>query len=188
MLAIGQAEQRFNNGFRLEGGAWLYSAYFNALHRFAADGQPLRYQRSHGAYALLEGPLLKSGSDDERGLSGWLRVGLADPIVQDISAYIGGGVVYTGLIDSRAQDQTGIAINHAILDRPDLPDPNAARKSSETTFELSYRYIAKDWLAVQPDAQFVVHPDGDPRLGTAFVVGVRFSITLTKNLAAKIKS
>jgi len=188
VLAIGQAEQRFNSGLRLEGGAWLYSANFDALHRRDAQGEPLRYQRSRGAYALVEGPLLKSSSDDERGLSGWIRAGLADPLVQDISAYIGGGIVYTGLLNGRAQDQTGFAINHAILGRPDLPDPTSARKSSETAFELSYRYIANDWLAVQPDAQLVAHPDGDPALGTALVIGIRFSITLTKSLAAKIKS
>ena len=39
---------------------------------------------------------------------------------------------------------------------------------------------------MQPDAQMVVHPNGDPTIPTAFVVGVRFSITLTKGLFGKL--
>ena len=186
VLAITQVEQRFDTGLRLEAGGWMYSARFDALDRFDANGDPRRYQRSRGAYALAEAPLLTAGKNGDRGLAGWVRIGIADPIVQTISGYLGGGVVYTGLLPHRAQDQAGLAINHAIVEVSPLASGRSSQKSAETAFELSYRYIANDWLAVQPDTQIIVHPAGT--LLTAFVAGVRFSVTLTKSLAAKVKA
>jgi porin len=186
VLGVVQAERRFENGLRVEAGAWAYSAFFDALHHFDANGNPLRYQRSRGAYATVEGPIFTNKADPDRGLAGWVRIGLADPVVQRVSGYIGGGIVYSGPFASRKQDQLGFAINHAIVDVP-VADPGIARTGAETTFELSYRYNVSDSLAVQPDAQFVRHPSGDVALPDALVVGVRFSITLTRNLARKIR-
>ena len=185
VLAITQVEQRFDSGLRLEAGGWMYSAQFNAIDRVDANGDPLRYRRARGVYALAEAPLLTAGKDGDRGLAAWVRIGAADPIVETISGYLGGGVVYTGLLPSRAQDQAGLAVNHAIVEVPRSAEAGQGRKSTETAFELSYRYIATDWLAVQPDTQIIVHPAGT--LPTAFVAGVRLSFTLTKNLAAKVK-
>ena len=185
VLGIAQVEQRFNSGLRIEGGAWAYSAYFDAINRTDANGDPLRLQRSRGAYALIEAPLLKRGTDGERGLGGWIRVGVGDPEVQQISGYLGGGIVYTGPFERRAQDQIGFAINHAVVNAASLSDPLQPQHSSETAFELTYRYNATDWLAVQPDTQIVLHPAG--KLPTAFVIGLRFSFTLTKSIAAKLR-
>ena len=187
VLAIAQAEQRLENGVRIEGGLWAYSARFDALHRFDANGTPLREQRGRGAYATVEAPLKKEHDDEERGLSGWVRVGWADPVVERITGYVGGGLVYTGLLRSRKADQVGVAISHAIVDDPVTPDPLIAHRSSETALEFTYRYNANDWLALQPDAQFIVHPSGDRTAGTAFVVGLRAGITLTRGLLRAVK-
>ena len=188
LLFIGQAEKTLNNGFRLVAGGWGYTALFGALHRFDAAGNPIRLQRERGAFAMIEGTLTHAGDDGERGLSAWLRVGLGDPVVERISGYLGAGVVYTGPFAKRPSDQIGFAINHAIVDQPGLPLPTQAARRAETAFELTYKYNANDWLAVQPDAQLVVQPNGDPTIPTAFVVGVRLNITLTKSLFEKIKS
>ena len=179
-LAILQADQRFGSGLRLEGGAWAYTAVFDAVNRVDAAGDPLRYQRGRGVYALVESPLIKAG--DDRGLSGWLRVGTADPVVERVAGYVGGGVVYTGLLKARAQDQAGISINHAMIVVPGVP---FAPQTTETAIELTYRYVASDWLAVQPDAQVIGHPSGDRTIPTALVLGVRFSLTFTRSLFAR---
>ena len=144
VLGIAQAEQRFDSGLRLEAGAWGYSAAFDAIYRTNTDGSPRRYARTHGVYALVEGPLIKSASGDERGLSGWVRVGVDDCLVEQVCGYLGGGLVYTGPIARRAGDQIGIAINHAIVDAPGDAVTLSSRKSAETAFELTYRYNATD--------------------------------------------
>ena len=106
-LAIIQVDKRFGSGWRAECGGWTYSAKFDAINRVDAAGNTLRYQRARGVYGLVEGPILRA--TDDRGLSGWLRVGYADPVVEHVTGYIGGGLVYTGPIKARAQDQAGCA-------------------------------------------------------------------------------
>nr|WP_277873361.1 carbohydrate porin [Sphingomonas paeninsulae] len=162
-----------------------YTAFFDGLHRFDVNGDPVREQRSRGAYATLEGQILQGA--EERGLSGWMRAGLADPAVQSVSGYLGGGLVYTGLFKTRASDQVGIALNHAIVDPNDPLIPSIGHTGSETTIEASYRYAATDWLAIQPDIQFVHHPFGSSTIADALVVGVRFNFTLTRNVIERVR-
>lgn len=187
-LLITQAEKTLANGFRLVAGGWAYTALFGALHRFDAAGNPIRLQRERGAYGLVEGTLTHAGDNGERGLSTWVRFGLGDPEVERISGYIGTGLVYTGPLAARASDQVGLGINHAIVDEPHLPDPTLEKHRAETAFELTYKYNANDWLAVQPDAQVVVHPNGDAAIPPALVIGVRLNITVTKSLFDKLRA
>jgi porin len=181
VLAILQADKRFASGWRVEGGGWAYSAYFDAVNRVDAANHPLCYQRGRGIYGLIEGPIVKAG--DDRGLSGWVRAGYADPVVEHVTGYIGAGLVYTGPFRTRAQDQAGVSVNHAVVVLPGVPGGPLA---TETAVEVTYRYLATDWLAVQPDAQYIAHPSGDRTIGNAFVVGVRFTVTLTRSLAARV--
>ena len=181
-LAVVQVDRRFDAGWRVEGGGWAYTAAYDATNRVDAAGVPLRYHRARGAYGLVEGTLLKLG-DNDRGLSGWLRVGVADPVVEHIAGYVGTGLVFTGPIKARAQDQAGISLNHAVVVLPGVPD---APLSTETTIELTYRYLATDWFAVQPDLQYIVRPSGDRTIANAVVAGVRLTVNFTRSLAAKI--
>jgi len=186
-LFIAQAEKTLPNGIRFVAGAWTYTSLFGAQHSSDAAGNPIPNQLERGAFGLVEGTLTHSGDDGERGLSAWVRLGTGDPVVQRISGYIGAGFVYTGPLAKRAGDQVGLSINHAVVAQPVLlPIPAAYQHSAETAFELTYKYNAKEWLAIQPDAQMVVHPNGDPTIPTAFVVGMRLSITLTRSLFGKL--
>ena len=185
ILAIGQVERRVDDRFRVEGGLWAYSARFDDLHRVDDQGNPVRERRSRGGYVLIEGKLASIGDGDDRGLSGWVRMGIADPVVQTVSSYTGAGLVLTGALKQRPSDQAGIAINRAIVDDG---DPVNSLRRPETTIETTYRYNATDWLAVQPDAQLIFRPGGSATVPTAFAVGLRFNITLTKNLVARLKS
>jgi porin len=185
-MFIVQVEKSLASGIRLVGGAWTYTSLFGALHSFDAAGNPVPIQRERGAFGLVEGTLTHSGDDGERGLSAWLRAGLGNPVVERISGYIGAGLVFTGPLAKRASDQIGLGVNRATVDEPSLPLPTQVQHLAETAFELTYKYNAKEWLAVQPDAQVVVHPNGDPSIPTALVVGVRLSVTFTKSLFNKL--
>ena len=56
----------------------------------------------------------------------------------------------------------------------------AERDDGETTLEATYRWVLTDWLSLQPDLQYVVHPGGDPALGNALVVGLRLGFTRSR--------
>ena len=178
-LAIIQAEHTLAHGARAEGGAWAYTSAFDALHRMDGLGNPRRLRRERGAFALLEGPIATIGHKGGPAISGWVRAGLADPVVERLSAYVGTGVVLSGLIGTHPEDQAGISINDAIVDDPSAPLTQPGVRHAETAFELTYRAQLKDWLSVQPDMQLVFHPNGDVHVPTAVVVGLRLNIAVT---------
>jgi porin len=49
--------------------------------------------------------------------------------------------------------------------------------AAETAIELSYLAQVAAWLALQPDVQYVIHPNTDPRLHNAAVAQLRFEMT-----------
>ena len=185
-LIVLQAEHASDSGIRTELGGWTYTADFNTLDLVDDMGNPLRAARMRGLYGLIEGPITSSNSGGP-SLSGWLRLGLGDPVVERISGYAGLGLVATGLVKGRAEDQSGIAINHAVVDATGVPLNAKPIKRAETAIELTYRVQARDWLSVQPDLQYVRHPDGDPSIASALVLGVRLNLNLTRNLVRQIK-
>lgn len=176
-LLVAQAERSFSAGMRIEFGGWLYSSPLDDIDE--ASPRKLRHL-SAGLYGLIEGPIFTS---ETRSVSGWIRAGIGNPEVQRIGAYTGGGLVVSGLLPSRPEDQAGISLNHAILRRP-LP---GGGRSAETAVEATYKTQLKDWLSVQPDAQYVIRPNGDPHDANAVVVGLRFSVNLTRNLLRHIR-
>jgi porin len=183
LLLIGQAERQLSGGVRAEVGGWGYTAGLDAFHETDAAGNPLRRQRDRGAYGLVEGPIYVG---ERSSLAGWIRGGVADPVVQRISGYLGAGLVASGLIPSRQEDQAGLAVNHAIVDDPSVSAGGHSRHHAETAFEVTYKTQLRDWLSVQPDLQYIVRPNGDPRIANALVVALRFSVALTRNLVRKV--
>jgi carbohydrate-selective porin OprB len=51
-----------------------------------------------------------------------------------------------------------------------------ASDKAETNIEFTYRARVTDWLALQPDAYWVINPGTDPGLKNALVIGLRFEI------------
>lgn len=184
-LLVAQAEHASGSGMRTYIGGWIYTTDVDALHLIDAKGNPPFRARMRGAYGLIEGQITAGAGG--RSLSGWVRAGLGDPVVERISGYVGGGLVATGLFKGRREDQSGISINHAIVDQPGLPPGAGPAKRAETAIELTYRVQVRDWLAVQPDLQYVHLPNGNPSIPSALVLGVRLSVNLTKNLMNRIK-
>ena len=76
---------------------------------------------------------------ERTSLAGWVRAGIADPVVQRISAYVGLGLVASGLIPSRGNDQAGIALNHVIVDAPSVALGSPPGRHAETALEATYK-------------------------------------------------
>jgi porin len=181
-LLIGQIEKRFGDAGRVEVGAWTYTSAFPSLGRVAANGRPREVHGNGGVYGLVEGRLM-GRSGDARGLSGWLRLGLANGDVNLVSSYLGAGLVYTGLIGGREKDQIGLAVARAGLgSRARQAGLGAGRDigDAETDIEATYRFVATDWLSLQPDIQYVIRPNGDRGIPDALVVGLRLAFSYSR--------
>ena len=150
-------------------GWWRYSGDFAVL-----DGPGTA--NSRGWYLLGERRNLAFGALE---LSVFGRYGRTEGDVVPLDTYLGLGVVIDGLVPSRAEDQIGIAVAHGGTSsayRNLSRQLGAGAASGETTWEITYRAVVNDWLALQPDLQWVKNPGGIGNSDDALVVGLRFEI------------
>jgi len=171
-LLIGEAQYRTRNT-RAILGYWRYTARFAPFGAAPPSGAP---RGNDGLYMMVEQQLSRIGVDGERGLAGWLRLGLADDRFNPIELNLSGGLVYTGPSAARAEDQLGIAVSRAQFGAPYRAAMAAAATPgtrSELTIEVSYRAVVTPWLSVQPDLQYIINPGGDSGLRDALVFGLR---------------
>lgn len=183
-LLLGQLERQFESNARAALGAWHYTASFDRV-RERLTGIPGRGHRgSSGVYAFVEGPLWSEPGASSEGLSGFFRAGYADEDVNPFSHYLGAGLVYTGALPGRPEDRLGLAIAVARFGqswRGAQRSLGARWARSEINVELTYRFALTSWLALQPNAQYVVNPSGDPALRDALAIGLRFTLSAARS-------
>jgi carbohydrate-selective porin OprB len=115
-------------------GAWYYTGTFNDLSETAANGAPKSGGRSP-AHLLLDRLLALV---DQRRITGFVQLGVADRAVDRFGMYIGTGLAVTGLLPGRPNDQAGIAANR---DRAHLSgaDPRIANATVvQLCFAMTY--------------------------------------------------
>lgn len=97
-----------------------------------------------------------------------------------VGFYFDTGLVYTGLIPGRDEDQIGLAFGFADLTNgaaQTLFDEGSREVGYEAVLEFTYVAQITPWLSIQPDAQYIIRPGGTGDLGNAFVVGGRVAVT-----------
>jgi porin len=158
-------------------GAWYYTGDFNDLSETAANGAPKRRWGEAGAYLLLDRLLVTL---DQRPITGFIQPEFADPAVDRFGMYLATGLTITGLFPGRPNDEAGIsaaiARNGSHYVAANQQD-NVPVRGAETAIELTYLAQVASRFAVQPDAQYVIHPGTNPRVANATVVQLRFAIT-----------
>lgn len=154
-------------------GYWRYSPSFDEL------GGDARRDDNAGWYASVDGLLYGESGSETEGLRGWLRYGVAEDRINAFESHTGAGLVYTGLLPGRSEDQLGLAVaivNTGTPFREAVAGGGGEAGSSETNIELTYRFAVNDWLTLQPDIQYVIDPGADPSIEEALVVGLRFEV------------
>ena len=165
-LLITQADYKFAADAQASVGVWGYTARSAAI---SAPGRMLNPRP--GAYGFVDVPAPALGP-----ARAWMRVGVADGRTQTVAGYLGGGVVWTGLLPRRTEDQLGLAVAHAVIGR------NARRSlglpSAETSLEATYSVRVSRFLQLQPDLQYIVHPGLAGHVPNAVAAGLRIVATL----------
>ena len=134
---------------------------------------------SEGAYLTIERRFVGASDTSDKGLRGWLRFGVANDRLNPLDRYLGGGFVYTGTVKGRDQDQAGIALADAHWGEPyrhTLAIDGPRSKANELVIETSYRAVMNRWLTFQPDVQYIVNPNGNPKLRDALLFGLRTQV------------
>ena len=158
---------------KLAVGGWLYTGDFSSL----VDPEGPEDDGNEGWYAIADRVVWRG--DSATG-SAFLRVGQADGEFNVVRSYVGFGGMLEGFSASRPDDAVGIAVAHGRTGK-DFRNSRAFEDlrtdRHETTLELTYRAQITDWLAIQPDFQYVWNPGADPALDDAVVVSLRFEIS-----------
>ena len=158
-------------------GTWYYTARF--CEQMTDQLARSRYDYgAFGTYAFADVQLHQWQGEHPHALSAWLRYGIANQDVHRFGAYMGSGIVLTGVL--REDDQLGLAMARAINGsdyRAAQAMQGVATNDAETNVELTWRVPLRKWLAIQPDVQYVFNPNTDPTLKDALVVGIRVELT-----------
>jgi porin len=177
-LRIGRGQQVPYSGKYALGG-WVYTTKLDDLGAVDRAGKPVQRRGTHGLYGLAEQMLFREKADHTQGLALFARLGVAATRVNQFGFYTGGGLVDTGLIAQRDEDQLGFGVAAAhnggrvgrLRRRAGHPVERA-----EVAVELTYRAQITPWLTVQPDAQYVINPSTEPTIANAFGLALRFEV------------
>jgi carbohydrate-selective porin OprB len=118
----------------------------------------------------------KKNAADDQGLTMLGQFGWTPSDRNALTQYYGAGLQYKGLISKRDSDIVGIgtSIGKFSGNLKDMADDG--RKGTESIIEMFYKFQLTKWLAIVPDLQVVMHPNGQQK--GSFLMGIRFNITL----------
>lgn len=160
-------------------GAWGYSSSFEDPARTDANGDPVMRRGSAGVYALAEHALWAPAQ--ERQLWGFLRAGVANPMVLVGDLSLAGGLEFVGPCPGREEDRCGVAfasLHASERYRNTMHEEAITMQAWEVDIELTYRLHVTDWVSIQPDIQYIINPGFDPALDNALVAGARVRLEL----------
>ena len=130
--------------------------------------------RNYGAYAFFDQRLTAPDpAHPGRGLGAWFLLSWAPPDRNRDELWVGGGLVYTGLVPGRGSDDLAFGVSRAAI----VATPSGRRDPPpELVFEWFYAGRLARWLTLQPDLQLVVNPMNSGR--NAVVLGAQLLIDL----------
>jgi len=160
-------------------GLWRYTATFEDLSAMDSSGEPVQHRGSSGGYLLVDRLLTRSPDPSGPRIAAFLQLGIGDARVNRFGSYAGAGLVASGLLPG-PQNEVGIAIASArngsrYMEQQEQLGTPAQR--SETAVELSYLAQISKSVAVQPDLQYIVHPNTDPAIRNALAFLLRFEVS-----------
>ncbi|MCD6707371.1 MAG: carbohydrate porin [Thiobacillus sp.] len=161
-------------------GAWSYTTRFADLVDVDGTGDPLMRKGNKGFYVLAERTLHRGTRNPDSHADGFIRYGRANADFNQFSSYFQTGLVLSGMVAGRGEDQFAVSYSTARTgDKHRLAASIAGAEatSHESVWEATYRARMAPWLSVQPNIQYVINPGADARIKNATVLGVRFEMS-----------
>lgn len=158
-------------------GLWHYSGRYADLSDVDSAANPVARRGTSGAYAIGERELVGRDGSSRRHLAAFGQIGVADARTNRFASYVGAGLVGSGWGVGREADQIGISIaraNNGSHYARSMQAQDLTPTRAETTIEVTYLAQVSKHLAIQPDIQYVVHPNTDPSVSNAWVLQLRF--------------
>jgi porin len=166
-----------------------FGGYYNggAADIFASrPDRPAETSRDrYGVYVLGDRTLLRfgdSGQDRHLGVFGAF-VAAPDQRVNEVPYFFDSGLVMYGPSRSRPKDFVGFAAVYGSyssdLRRTEEAQPTfAGIQYFEMTLEWNYGWAIRPGLLLEPDVQYIIHPNGNKLLPNALAVGLNIVVNL----------
>ncbi len=134
---------------------------------------PRRFDDNYGIYVLFDQFVYAEDPADPegQGLGLWFHLSWAPPSRNQNDLWVGGGLVYTGLLPGRDEDALGFAVTSADLT---ITEDGKAPADAEISFEWFYGIQITSFSVLKPDLQYVVNPGGNGR--NAVVLGAEWTL------------
>jgi porin len=176
-LFLGEVDYTPDKYTKLMAGAWGLTSKLPNFGQFNPDGSQRMIYGQEGAYIGAATRLYNAGHG--RGLDGFFTFGMSTPQSTDVAESFNTGLVYTGLFDARPADKIGVAmnINGASSNFSQFQSIQGAPIGpSETSFEATYRAKINDYLTIQPDIQYILHPGYDSTIKNTVALAIHFEL------------
>ncbi|MGA7810124.1 carbohydrate porin [Bradyrhizobium sp.] len=182
-FGIGEVDYTPIKNTKIIAGYWMYTGLIQTQDQFTPAGLLQSARGSDGGYVGAATRLYTI--QGERAVDGFVNFGMSDPKWNDVDRSVNAGLTVTGLFASRPDDRFGVATGYAHAGAP-LQAIQLAQgapiTSYEQTFEMTYRAQLSDWLTVQPNIQYTIHPGYYGTLKNDFLFGLHFEIGHLFNL------
>lgn len=123
--------------------------------------------RNSGVYTFIDKSLY---SGKNKNISAYLRLGAADHSINEIGFFVSGGLVYSGLIPGRVNDQIGIAFASGRISEEN-------KSCFNSNLELTYLAQIVDYLFLQPNIQYFACPHYLNSANSHIVAGIRMGVS-----------
>ncbi|MBS3943990.1 MAG: carbohydrate porin [Melioribacter sp.] len=159
-------------------GSWIYTSQSEANDIYSVGSQT-RLENNYGFYVTAERILYSKFDTPQLGLTGFIRLGVANPNVNPVDFYLGAGFKFSGLLDKESNDALGLAMafSHNSKKYRNVAEIKGEFiKEYEINFEATYKFQLTPWLMLQPDLQYIINPSYCTNSNSAFVIGSRIEI------------
>lgn len=175
-FAIGELDYMPMARTKIMAGYWALTGKFTSLDRLNADGAPHQYYGTSGGY--FGGATRVYTIEGGRGVDVFANFGFANADVNVVDKSVSGGMTVMGPFEARPHDKLGLAIGYSHISQ------QSAFKAYnyELPIELTYRAQLTDWLTVQPNIQYILHPALVASKKNDFLIGLHFEIGHLFNL------
>ena len=191
VFAIGEIGVRWNferNSSRLPGNFKVGGYYNGGSTRVFAVAPAARSERERGRtgfYVVADQGLVRWGEatqDRHLGVFGGFTAA-PDQRINRVPYFFDTGLVLYGPSAKRNRDFVGLAVvygsySHDLRLAEELNQTPAGAQNFEMAIDLNYGWTVRPGLLVQPDLQYVVHPNGNTRLRNAVAIGINIVLNL----------
>lgn len=159
-------------------GDWQNSSGFDDLIKVDQNGDPIQGLTNRGFYLSAEHVIWKIDNGDK--LSAFIRYGQGEENISRVGEYFGIGTAYEGLLNAAIPYKLWLAVAISENGNPFLESQKVLGlefDKSEINFEATAHFQVTEWLALQPDIQYIVNPGLLPNIENALVFGFRVELS-----------